>query len=62
MAGMAGCSLDDAFPDNTDKVSKIAKKEERKRAALCKGPALSFLKGGSDTKDPDRQAATCTSS
>lgn len=53
---MAGCSLDDAFPDNTEKVGKIARKEERKKAALCKGPALSFLKGGSDMKDPDRQA------
>jgi len=52
---MAGCSLKDAFPDNTEKAGKIARKEERKKAALCKGPALSFLKG-SEEKDPDRPA------
>lgn len=52
---MAGCSLNDAFPDNTEKAGKIARKEEKKKAAKCKGPALSFLKGG-DEKDPDRPA------
>jgi len=57
MAGMAGCSLNDAFPDNTEKAGKIARKEERKKAAVCKGPALSFLKGPDESKDPDRVAA-----
>jgi hypothetical protein len=57
MAGIAGCSLNDAFPDNTEKAGKIARKEERKKAAICKGPALSFLKGADESKDPDRVAA-----
>ena len=50
----AGCSLDEAFPDNTERAGKIAKREEKKKAMRCKGPALSFLKGGE--KDPDRPA------
>lgn len=49
---MAGCSLTEAFPDVTDKSGKIARKEERKKAAKCGGPALSFLKA----EDPDRMA------
>lgn len=49
---MAGCSLTEAFPDITDKSGKIARKEERKKAAKCGGPALSFLKA----EDPDRMA------
>jgi hypothetical protein len=53
---MVGCSLKDAFPDNTEKAGKVAKKEERKKAAICKGPALSFLKGGDNPPDPDRPA------
>jgi hypothetical protein len=53
---MVGCSLKDAFPDNTEKAGKVARKEERKKAAICKGPALSFLKGGENPPDPDRPA------
>jgi hypothetical protein len=49
---MPGCSLNDAFPDNTDRAGKIAKREEKRKAQRCKGPALSFLKG----QDPDRPA------
>lgn len=48
---MVGCSLTEAFPDTTDESGKIARKEERKKAKACKGPALSFLQ-----KDPDRHA------
>lgn len=47
---MAGCSLTEAFPDTTEQSGKIARKEERKKAKACKGPALSFLQ-----QDPDRQ-------
>jgi len=50
---MAGCSLTEAFPDTTEQTGKIARKEERKKAKACKGPALSFLQQESD---PDRQA------
>jgi hypothetical protein len=49
-----GCSLNEAFPDNTERAGKTARKEEKKKAMRCKGPALSFLKGGE--KDPDRPA------
>jgi hypothetical protein len=48
---MAGCSLTEAFPDTTEQTGRIARKEERKKAKACKGPALSFLQ-----QDPDRQA------
>jgi hypothetical protein len=48
---MVGCSLTEAFPDTTEQSGKIARKEERRRAKTCKGPALSFLQ-----QDPDRQA------
>lgn len=54
---MSGCSLTDAFPDITDKSGKIARKEERKKAKTCGGPALSFLKASeSEDPDPDRMA------
>lgn len=57
---MSGCSLTDAFPDITDKSGKIARKEERKKAKSCGGPALSFLKatdpGIEGYSDPDRIA------
>jgi hypothetical protein len=49
---MAGCSLTEAFPDITEESGKIARKEERKKAKACKGPALAFLQ----SQDPDRQA------
>jgi hypothetical protein len=48
---MAGCSLTEAFPDTTEQSGRIARKEERKKAKACKGPALSFLQ-----QDPDRHA------
>lgn len=51
---MAGCSLTEAFPDITEESGKIARKEERKKAKACKGPALAFLQ--SQEQDPDRQA------
>ena len=56
---MSGCSLTDAFPDITDKSGKIARKEERKKAKQCGGPALSFLKASiaeGNEADPDRIA------
>lgn len=48
---MAGCSLTEAFPDTTEQSGRSARKEERKKAKACKGPALSFLQ-----QDPDRHA------
>jgi hypothetical protein len=64
---MSGYSdIDEAFPDTALQSGRIARKEERKRAKMCKGPALAFLKGGgegtswqeeeSSLTDPDRQA------
>ena len=57
---MSGCSLTDAFPDITDKSGRVARKEERKKAKQCGGPALSFLKAafaeGNESEDPDRMA------
>jgi hypothetical protein len=50
---MAGCSLTEAFPDTTQESGRVARKEERKKAKACKGPALSFLQ---QEPDPDRQA------
>ncbi len=56
--------IDEAFPDTS---GRIARKEERKRAKQCGGPALAFLKGGGEGQydhidipltanpDPDRQ-------
>lgn len=48
---MSGCSLDEAFPDTTQKAGRIARREEREKAKRCAGPALKFLK----SQDPDRQ-------
>ena len=53
---MAGCSLTEAFPDVTEKSGKIARKEERKKAKTCGGPALTFLKAADEDCDPDRVA------
>jgi hypothetical protein len=53
---MAGCSLTEAFPDITEESGKIARKEERKKAKTCKGPALAFLQSQDQGPDPDRQA------
>jgi len=52
---MSGCSLHEAFPDTAKESGKVARKEERKKAQNCKGPALSFLKGSDAEPDPDRQ-------
>jgi hypothetical protein len=49
------CSLQDAFGSpgcDSDSAGKEARKEERRKAKRCKGPAATFL----DIKDPDRQA------
>jgi hypothetical protein len=58
---MAYCSIDEAFPDPTDtgNPGRVARKEERRRAKTCKGPALAFLKADGDTGvDVDRQQYT----
>jgi hypothetical protein len=52
---MSGCSLHDAFPDTATQSGKVARKEEKKKALACKGPALAFLKGA-NAPDPDRPA------
>jgi hypothetical protein len=49
------CSLQDAFGSpgcDGDMGGKEARKEERRKAKRCKGPAATFL----DIKDPDRQS------
>lgn len=57
---MLGCSLNDAFPMDGAAPSpgcaeayatKEARREERKKARRCRGPAMEFL----GVKDPDRQ-------
>lgn len=57
------CSLDDAFQTiggapspgcQKDYSTREARKEERRKARRCKGPAMEFL-GLGDEKDPDRQ-------
>ena len=55
---MEGCSLHDAFPDAGGKPGRSARREERRRAATCGGPALAFLKAQSADLDPDRQTQT----
>jgi hypothetical protein len=59
---MAYCSIQEAFPDPEQSESgRIARKEERRRAKQCKGPALAFLKAGGDLEvDVDRQQYTRT--
>lgn len=60
---MSGCSIDEAFPGSgtAEQSGKVARREERRRAKMCKGPALAFLKGQDDDsqinadQDPDRQ-------
>ena len=63
---MSGCSIDEAFPGSgtAEQSGKVARREERRRAKMCKGPALSFLKGDDGEgptsqaladQDPDRQ-------
>jgi hypothetical protein len=51
------CSLEDAFNmapgcNQTDSSAREARREERRRAKKCKGPALTYL----ESKDPDRQS------
>jgi hypothetical protein len=57
--GMAGCSLHDAFPDTAKESGKVARREEKRRANQCKGPALAFLRASGEAaehqQDPDRQ-------
>ena len=59
---MNGCALDDAFQNiggapspgcATDYATKMARKEERRKARRCKGPAAEYL--DIEDKDPDRQ-------
>jgi hypothetical protein len=45
---MSGCSIDEAFPDTAFSSGHVARKEERRKAKNCKGPALSFLKAGGE--------------
>lgn len=64
---MSGCSLHEAFPDTAQKSGRVARAEERRRAAQCGGPALKFLKTADEEaernqwslgvggEDPDRQ-------
>jgi len=59
---MNGCALDDAFQTiggapspgcAADYATKMARKEERRKARRCKGPAAEYL--DIEDKDPDRQ-------
>jgi hypothetical protein len=54
------CSLDDAYPGlspgcDDSYSSKEARREERRRARRCKGPALTYQEKQVEDKDPDRQ-------
>ena len=60
---MNGCALDDAFQTiggapspgcAADYATKMARKEERRKARRCKGPAAEYL--DIEDKDPDRQS------
>lgn len=55
---MPYCSIDEAFPDTASNSGVVARKEERRRARKCGGPALKFLKGLDKDEmeeiDPDR--------
>ncbi len=66
---MDGCSLNDAFPggpyasagciDNGQ--AEISRRQEKKKARRCRGPALTYLNEGYNmvgSVDPDRPAAT----
>jgi hypothetical protein len=65
--GMDGCSLNDAFPsgpygsaDCSDtRSAEISRKQEKKKARRCRGPALTYLNSGMNmvgAVDPDRPA------
>mgnify|MGYP003345126818 CR=1 FL=1 len=60
---MNGCALDDAFQTiggapspgcAADYATKMARKEERRKARRCKGPAAEYL--NIEEKDPDRKS------
>jgi hypothetical protein len=54
---MEFCSIEDAFPDLG--TQKTARKEEKRKAKKCRGPALTFLEpdtGLLPVTDPDRPA------
>ena len=54
---MEFCSIDDAFPDFA--TTTTARKEEKRKAKKCRGPALTFLEpdtGLLPVTDPDRPA------
>ena len=63
---MLGCSMDEAFPDTAFQSGAVARKEEKRKARRCGGPALAFLKAGGEgnpvdveldtSLDPDRQS------
>jgi hypothetical protein len=56
------CALDDAFPSMAapspgcaaNDAAKMARKEERRRARRCKGPAATYLALDGSSTDPDR--------
>lgn len=54
------CSLEDAYNlapgcNLNDSSDKTARREERRKAKRCKGPALTYLESIGEIKDPDRQ-------
>jgi hypothetical protein len=54
---MEFCSIEDAFPDLG--TQKVARREEKRKAKRCKGPALTYLEpdtGLLPVTDPDRPA------
>lgn len=51
---MEFCTLEDAFPDFQTKSN--ARKEEKRKAKRCKGPALTYLTTQEVITDPDRPA------
>lgn len=64
---MDGCSLNDAFPDGAfgspgcmDRgAAEESRRQEKKKARRCRGPALTYLNGGMNmvgAVDPDRPA------
>lgn len=56
---MEYCSLQDAFPENTDWSAVTQRKEEKKKSKRCRGPPLKFLEPEEHAEavvDPDRPA------
>ena len=65
---MDGCSLADAFPSGASasagcidtRTAEESRRQEKKRARKCRGPALSYLNSGMNSVgavDPDRQSS-----